>query len=39
LKVLTPLMKKKSIPVVPFVIKGTANNPSFELDLTRLVRR
>jgi hypothetical protein len=39
LKVLTPLMKKKSITVVPFVIKGTASNPTFELDLTRLLRQ
>jgi AsmA-like C-terminal region len=39
LKALGPLMKKKSISVVPFVIKGTASSPSFALDLTRLVRQ
>lgn len=39
LKALGPLMKKKSITVVPFVIKGTASKPSFALDLTRLVRQ
>lgn len=39
LKALGPLMKKKSITVVPFVIKGTASSPSFALDLTRLVRQ
>jgi len=39
LKTLTPFMKKKSMTVVPFVIKGTANHPTFELDLTRIVHQ
>jgi hypothetical protein len=34
LKALSPLMKKKSVTVVPFVITGTSNHPSFGLDLT-----
>jgi hypothetical protein len=33
LKALGPFIKKKSITVVPFVIKGTASDPSFALDL------
>jgi hypothetical protein len=33
LKALGPFMKKKSMTVVPFVIKGPSNNPSFALDL------
>jgi hypothetical protein len=34
LKAVVPFMKKKSITVVPFVITGTANDPSFALALT-----
>jgi hypothetical protein len=34
LKALGPFIKKKSITVVPFVIKGTSTDPSFALDLT-----
>jgi hypothetical protein len=34
LTALGPFLKKKSITVVPFVITGTANDPSFALDLT-----
>jgi hypothetical protein len=34
LKSLGPLLKKKSITVVPFAITGTSSNPSFALDLT-----
>jgi hypothetical protein len=33
LKALTPLLKKKSMTVVPFVIKGTSSHPSVALDL------
>ena len=33
LKALGPLIKRKSITVVPFVITGTSSNPSFALDL------
>jgi hypothetical protein len=33
LKALSPLMKKKSMTVVPFVIHGTSSDPSFALDL------
>jgi hypothetical protein len=33
LRALGPFMKKKSITVVPFVIKGTSSDPSFALDL------
>ena len=33
LKALGPFMKKKSMTVVPFVIKGPSNNPSLALDL------
>jgi len=39
LKALGPLLKKKSITVVPFAIKGTASNPAFALDLTRIIRQ
>ncbi len=38
LKALAPFITKKSITVVPFVIKGTASNPSFALDLTRKIQ-
>jgi hypothetical protein len=34
LKAMGPFIKKKSITVVPFVIKGTSSDPSFALDLT-----
>jgi hypothetical protein len=34
LKALGPFLKKKSITVVPFVIKGTSSDPSFALELT-----
>ena len=34
LTALSPFLKKKSITVVPFVITGTASDPSFALDLT-----
>jgi hypothetical protein len=34
LSAMGPFLKKKSITVVPFVITGTANDPSFALDLT-----
>jgi hypothetical protein len=34
LKALGPFLKKKSVTVVPFVIKGTSSDPSFALDLT-----
>jgi hypothetical protein len=34
LRALGPFLKKKSITVVPFVIKGTSSDPSFALDLT-----
>jgi AsmA-like C-terminal region len=33
LKALGPLMKKKSVTVVPFSITGTSSSPSFALDL------
>ena len=33
LKTIGPFMKKKSITVVPFTIKGTSHNPAFALDL------
>jgi hypothetical protein len=33
LTALSPFLKKKSITVVPFVITGTASDPSFALDL------
>jgi len=33
LKALGPFMKKKSMTVVPFMIKGPSNDPSFALDL------
>ncbi len=34
LRALGPFIRKKSITVVPFVIKGTSSDPSFALDLT-----
>jgi hypothetical protein len=34
LKALSPFLKQKSMTEVPFVITGTANNPSFALSLT-----
>jgi hypothetical protein len=34
LKTISPLMKKKSVTIVPFSITGTSNDPSFALDLT-----
>jgi hypothetical protein len=34
LKALGPLLKKKSVTVVPFSITGTSSNPSFALDFT-----
>ena len=33
--VLTPLMKKKRVTIVPFTIKGTSSHPEFGLDLDR----
>ena len=33
LKAIGPFMKKKSITVVPFTIKGTSHDPAFALDL------
>ena len=33
LKVLTPLMKKNRVTIVPFTIKGTSSHPEFGLDL------
>ena len=33
LKALGPLLKKRSITVVPFAITGTSSDPSFALDL------
>ncbi len=33
LRAMSPFLKKKSITVVPFVITGTASDPSFALDL------
>jgi len=33
LKALGPFIKKKSVTVVPFVIRGTSRDPSFALDL------
>jgi len=33
LKALGPFIKKKSVTVVPFVIKGTSSDPTFALDL------
>ncbi len=34
LKAVGPLLKKKSVTVVPFAIAGTSSNPSFALDFT-----
>lgn len=34
LKALTPLLKKKTVTVVAFIITGTSDKPSFALDLT-----
>jgi hypothetical protein len=34
LKAVGPFMKKKSVTVVPFVIRGTSSDPTFALDLT-----
>ncbi|HTA67761.1 MAG TPA: AsmA-like C-terminal region-containing protein [Bryobacteraceae bacterium] len=34
LKAMSPFLKKKSITVVPFVVTGTSDDPSFALDLT-----
>lgn len=34
LKLVAPFVKRKSITVVPFTIKGTSHDPSFALDLT-----
>ena len=39
LKALGPFMKKKSITVAPFTIKGTPSKPAFALDLTRLLHQ
>ncbi len=39
LKALGPFLKKKSMTVVPFVIKGTSSNPSFALDLARMIKQ
>jgi hypothetical protein len=33
LKAISPLIQKKSITVVPFVIRGTSSDPTFALDL------
>jgi hypothetical protein len=35
LKAVGPLLKKKSVTVVPFAITGTSSHPSFALDFTR----
>ena len=34
LKAIGPLLKQKSVTVVPFAIHGTSSNPSFALDFT-----
>ena len=34
LKAIGPLLKQKSVTVVPFAIRGTSSNPSFALDFT-----
>jgi len=39
LKALGPFIKKKSVTVVPFVIKGTSSDPSFALDLLSASKR